>query len=685
MLEVRVAESAGFCFGVQRAVDTVYRESVKDHVYTFGPIIHNDEVVADLERSGVKVVHDPEEFARIEQGTVIIRSHGVPKDIYEKIRQAGHKLVDATCPFVRKIHKIVDKESSLGRQIIIIGNDHHPEVEGIRGWCHGSPIIVENREQAEKINLPQGCQITLVSQTTFHHGKFKELVEIISKKGYDINVCNTICSATQKRQDEARELASRADAMIVIGGRHSSNTQKLYEICKNECSNTSYIQTVHDLNMSDYADIGFLGITAGASTPKNIIKEVHESMAEMSFDQMLEESFVTIRSGQVVKGTVIDVKEDEIILDIKYKSEGIIKRNEYTNDSSLDLTTVINVGDEMEAKVLKMNDGEGQVLLTYKRLKAERGNKRLEEAFNNEEVLTAPVTRVLDGGLSVMVEETRVFIPASLVSDTYEKNLKKYDGQEIQFKIIEFNPRKRRIIGDRKQLLVAEKKAKKEELFARIEKGMTVDGVVKNVTDFGAFIDLGGADGLLHISEMSWGRVDNPKKLFSNGQEVTVLIKDIQGEKIALSLKFPETNPWLTADEKYSKDSIVTGRVARMTDFGAFVELEPGVDALLHVSQIARQHIEKPSDVLSVGQEITAKVVGFEKEDRKISLSMKVLDSIQAPVYTEEEPKEEPVVEETYEEEVEAPVEEAVEEAVEEVPAEETEEAVEEEAPAEEE
>ena len=400
---------------------------------------------------------------------------------------------------------------------------------------------------------------------------------------------------------------------------------------------------------------------------------------------MYEDYLVTINNGKVVKGTVIDVKEDEIILNIGYKSEGIIKRNEYTNDQSLDLRTVVSEGDEMEAKVLKVNDGEGQVLLTYKRLKAERGNKKLEEAFNNEEVLTAVVTRVLDGGLSVMVEETRVFIPASLVSDTYEKNLKKYEGQEIQFKIIEFNPKKRRIIGDRKQLLVAEKKAKKEELFSRIEKGMIVEGVVKNVTDFGAFIDLGGADGLLHISEMSWGRVDNPRKLFTNGEELKVLIKDIQGEKIALSLKFPETNPWLTADEKYAVGNIVEGRVARMTDFGAFVELEPGVDALLHVSQIAREHIEKPSDVLSAGQEITAKVVDFKKEDHKISLSMKAIDALPPVEEYPEEEEYEPAAEEAYEE---APVEEIpVEEApVEEAPAEEApvEEAPAEEAPVEE-
>ena len=624
-MKVNVAKSAGFCFGVKRAVETVYRESVHDHVYTYGPIIHNDEVVSDLEKQGVRVIHDISELSSIGEGTVIIRSHGVAKEIYEKIEAAGLRLVDATCPFVRKIHKIVERESGEGRQIIIFGNNHHPEVEGIISWCQTDPIVIENQEQAEKLDLDEKSRLTIVSQTTFNYNKFQDLVEIISKKSYDINVCNTICNATEERQTETRQLARNSDAMIVIGGRHSSNTQKLFEISKKECSNTLYIQTVRDLDMADFSNIESLGITAGASTPNNIIKEVHESMAE-DFAQMLEESLVTIKTGQVVKGTIIDVKEDEIILNIGYKSEGIITRNEYSNDQNLDLTTVANVGDEMEAKVLKMNDGEGQVLLTYKRLKAEKGNKRLEEAFNNEEILKAPVTRVLDGGLSVMVEETRVFIPASLVSDTYEKNLKKYDGQEIEFRIIEFNPRKRRIIGDRKQLLVAEKKAKQEALFARIEPGMTVEGTVKNVTDFGAFIDLGGADGLLHISEMSWGRVDNPKKLFTVGEELKVLIKDIQGEKIALSLKFPETNPWLNADEKYAVGNVVEGRVARMTDFGAFVELEPGVDALLHVSQIAREHIEKPSDVLSVGQIIEAKVVDFKKDDRKISLSKKALE-----------------------------------------------------------
>ncbi len=362
-------------------------------------------------------------------------------------------------------------------------------------------------------------------------------------------------------------------------------------------------------------------------------------MSEVSveqFEQMLEESIKTIRNGEVVEGTVIDVKPDEIVLNIGYKSDGIITRSEYTNEPNVDLSAVVSVGDSMEAKVIKVNDGEGQVLLSYKRLVAEKGNKKLEEAFENHTILTAKVVQVLGGGLSVAVDETRIFIPASLVSDTYEKDLNKYKDQEIEFVITEFNPRRRRIIGDRKQLLVARKEELQKELFARIQVGDVVEGTVKNITDFGAFIDLGGADGLLHISEMSWGRVESPKKAFKVGENVKVFIKDINGTKIALSMKFPEANPWNDAANKFAPGTIVSGTVARMTDFGAFVELAPGVDALLHVSQIAREHIEKPSDVLSIGQEIEAQIVDFNEEEKKISLSIKALLNSEEPQEAEE-------------------------------------------------
>ena len=359
-------------------------------------------------------------------------------------------------------------------------------------------------------------------------------------------------------------------------------------------------------------------------------------MSEMSFEQMLEESLKTIRNGEVVEGTVIDVKPDEIILNIGYKSDGIITRNEYTNEPNVDLTTVVKAGDTLEAKVVKVNDGEGQVLLSYKRLAAEKGNKRLEEAFENQEILKAKVSQVLTGGVCVNVDETRVLIPASLVSDTYEKDLSKFKDQEIEFVITEFDPRKRRIIGNRKTLLLAKKAELQKELFAKIKVGDVIEGTVKNVTDFGAFIDLGGVDGLLHISEMSWGRVENPKKVFTVGQKVRVFIKNITDTKIALSMKFEDENPWNGAAEKYAVGNVVKGKVARMTDFGAFVELAPGVDALLHVSQISQEHVEKPSDVLKIGQEVEAKIVDFNEEEKKISLSIKALAAPAEDAETEE-------------------------------------------------
>lgn len=366
-------------------------------------------------------------------------------------------------------------------------------------------------------------------------------------------------------------------------------------------------------------------------------------MSDLSFEQLLEESLKTIHTGEVVDGKVIAVKEDEIILNIGYKADGVISRNEYTSTPGLDLRTVVSEGDEIKAKVVKVNDGEGSVLLSYKRLAAELGNKKLEEAFENKEVLTAKVSQVLDGGITVTVDEAKVFIPASLVSDVYEKDLSKYAGQEIQFVITEFNPRKRRIIGDRKQIVAAQKAKLREEVLSKLEEGQVVEGTVKNVTDFGAFIDLGGVDGLLHVSEISWGRVENPKKKFKAGDKVKAFVKEINGDKIALSLKFDSENPWLNVADKYAVGNVVKGKVARMTDFGAFVELEVGVDALLHVSQIAREHIDKPSDVLKVGQEIEAKVVDLNVEERKISLSIKAL--LPEPVAEEAEASDEVPVE----------------------------------------
>ncbi len=630
--EIRVAASAGFCFGVQHAVDKVYEELQTGRpVYTFGPIMHNETVVAELEAKGVKVIDSVEEADKLSGASIIIRSHGVPRDVYERLdrRDADgnpiNHVIDATCAFVKKIHRTVEEYSARGYHIVIAGDPEHPEVKGICGWCSGPFTVIDSEDDARSLTIPHEKELCLVSQTTYNFNKFEVLVEILKKIGYSINVVNTICNATEKRQRETLELARSSDAMIVIGSRNSSNTRKLFEISSRECINTYYIQTHADLELCDLKSFRCVGITAGASTPQTIIKEVQEEMSEENFEQMLEDSLKKIHNGEVVEGTVISVKEDQIALNIGYKADGIITRSEYTNDSTLDLRTVVHEGDTMTVKIIKVNDGEGQVILSYRKLAAERGSKRLEEAFENKEVLKANVVEICLGGIVVIVDETRVFIPASLVSDIYEKDLNKYKDQEIEFVITEFNPKKRRIIGDRKQLLVAKKKEAMAQLFEKIKVGDVIEGKIKNITDFGAFVDLGGADGLLHISEMSWGRIENPKKVFSVGETIKAYIKEIKGEKVALSMKFPDQNPWVDAETKFAVGNVVTGKVARMTDFGAFVELYPGVDALLHVSQIAREHIEKPSDVLKLGDEVTAKIVDFNLEEKKISLSIKAL------------------------------------------------------------
>ena len=632
-MEILLAKSAGFCFGVQRAVDTAYKHADEKNVYTYGQIIHNEEVVGDLAKHGVKILED-DELDQIKDSKVIIRSHGAEKRVYDILEKNGNEIIDATCPFVKKIHNIVMDECGKGHTVIIIGDGKHPEVKGIMGWCMSEPVVIGTEEEAEK--FVQSClngeykpseNISIVSQTTFNYRKFHNVVDIIRNKLYNVTAYKTICNATSVRQREAQEIASKVDAMIVIGGRNSSNTQKLYEISKKECENTYYIQTLVDLDLTTFESVSRGGITAGASTPNKLIKEVHGRMDEMNFAELLEndESRGSIKTGEIVEGRVIDVKPDEIIVDISYKSDGVIPRNEYTNTPNADLTELVHVGDAITAKVVKTNDGEGSVLLSYKRVAAEKANEKLEAALESGEILTGKVVQVVSGGLNVMYDETRVFIPASLVSDTYEKNLDKYLDQDVEFILTEYQPKKRRIIGNRKQIIVARKAEAAKELFDRIEVGMTVEGVVKNVTSFGAFIDLGGADGLLHISEMSWGRVEDPKSVLKVGDKVKAFIKNIDGEKIALSLKFDDTNPWLNADEKYAPGTVVTGKVARMADFGAFIELEPGVDALLHVSQISYDHVNKPEDVYKVGDVVEAEVVECNAADKKISLSVKSL------------------------------------------------------------
>ena len=664
-MEVRLAKTAGFCFGVERAVNTVIGLTKGDclPVYTFGPIIHNEAVVKDLENRGVRILQDESEIDSVTKGTIVIRSHGVSRAVHEHMKRRETetgglvKIADATCPFVKKIHKIAEQESKAGKQMVICGDASHPEVQGIVGWCVTPAIVIGSVEEAERIADTLPKEICVVSQTTFHFNKFKSIIAFFASLGYDRNdsVVNTICNATEERQTEAKRLAATCDAMVVIGSESSSNTRKLYEICRQECPNTFYVQSVDDLGYRAFPSFRCVGITAGASTPKNIIEEVQNRMAEENFEQMLDETFKTIHNGEVVEGTVIRVKEDEIALSIGYKADGILSKSEYSSQPIADLREVVKEGDKIAVKILKVNDGEGQVLLSRKRLAADRTSQILQDAFENKTVVTAKVSEVVKGGITALVDECRVFIPASLVSDTFEKDLTKYQGQEISFLITDYDPKKRSIIGNRRVLLTEQKKAAMEEALSRIQPGDVIEGVVKNVTDFGAFVDIGGIDGLLHISEMSWGRVGNPKKHYKTGDTVRVYVKDIKNDKIALSAKFADENPWANAEERFAPGTIVTGKVARMTDFGAFVEIYPGVDALLHVSQISRKRVEKPSDVLKIGQEIEATILDVRPDDQKISISMRALEAEpeeETVATTEEAPVEAAPAEEAPAEEV---------------------------------
>lgn len=635
MSKVELAQSAGFCFGVKRAIDMAYKQiEKKEKTYSYGSLIHNKEVTRDLENKGISII---ESLDNIDEGAVLVRSHGVGKALYDALDEKKLKIIDGTCPFVKKIHNIVKEHHDLKQGIIIAGNSKHPEVIGINGWCENAAIMIETPQEAAALELQKGNKYILVVQTTFRQSLFDEIVEELKKKNVQLEVFNTICSATEKRQAEAVALSQNVDKMIVIGDKKSSNTQKLVEICKKNCENTVHIETICDLVLNIFSKNDKIGITAGASTPPAIIKEVVVTMSEafdnavqnlggseeISFEQMLEESLVTLHTGDVVKGTVIQVVNEEVSVNLGYKSDGVIPRGEFSSDPTVIPSTVVQPGDEIEVFVVRVNDGDGNVLLSKKRIEAQKGMEDIEIAFNEKAVVTGLVTEVVKGGLIAVVNGVRVFIPSSQVSNRFIEDLSVFKGQELDFNIIEMDRVKRRIIGGRKALVEKEISAKRSALFASIEAGAKVTGTVSRLTDFGAFIDLGGVDGLIHISEMSWGRISNPKEVLKEGQTVEVFVLDVDKEKgkISLSLKDSDMNPWKLAVEKYAVGTIVEGKVVRMVPFGAFVELEPGVDGLVHISQIANKHVVKPEDELKVGEVISVKVLEVNSEQKKISLS----------------------------------------------------------------
>lgn len=626
-MEIILAKSAGFCFGVKLAVDCVYEKSKQEKIYTYGPIIHNKNVVKDLEKQGVKIL---ENLDKDVDGKVIIRSHGVPPSVYNILKEKGIEYIDCTCPFVKKIHKIVSEKYSEGNEIIIVGNKEHPEIIGINGFCDNTGIIVNSIEEFNALELNKEKQYILVSQTTFDTTKFFLLMEIVDKIK-NITVYNTICTATNDRQKEAIEIAQNVDYMIVLGDTLSSNTQKLFEISKKYCKNTFLCERIQDLQLNIFSNNVKIGITAGASTPPAIIKEAINKMNEMgnkSFEEMLNESFKTLHSGSVVKGTVLRVTENEVFVDLKHKSDGIIEKSEFSNELNIDLKSQVKVGDEIEVYVIKLNDGDGNVVLSRKRLEANKGFDELEEAYNNKQIVKGKIIDVIKGGLVANINNIRVFVPSSQISNKFVQDLSSFKGKEFDFNIIEFNKAKRRIIAGRRELVQASEDAAKAKIYDNFKAGDKVQGTVSRIVDFGAFVDLGGVDGLIHISELSWGRIKKVTDVLKEGDSVTATILEIDQakNKISLSLKDASQNPWVLAKDKFNIGDIIEGKVVRIVDFGAFVEIEPGIDGLVHISQISQKHIAKVEEALTIGQIIKAKITEIDTDNKKISLSIKDAD-----------------------------------------------------------
>ncbi|MCH5353152.1 MAG: bifunctional 4-hydroxy-3-methylbut-2-enyl diphosphate reductase/30S ribosomal protein S1 [Acutalibacter sp.] len=691
-MPVTVAKTAGFCFGVDRAVSTVYEllEQGKKAA-TLGPIIHNPQIVEDLKRRGVEIVNFP---ADTPPGhTLVIRSHGVPGSVMEEIKELGLSYVDATCPFVKKIHELARKAGEEEKVFLLCGDENHPEVQGIIGHCGGEHYVIRDSEALENLlkNHPdlQKKSTVIAAQTTFHTKEWQKCLETLKKVWTNAAVFATICNATAERQEEARSLARQCDRMVVIGGRDSSNTAKLRDICAEYCE-TYLVERVDEL--PDLPKGLRVGITAGASTPASIIKEAQNTMAEVNsneqnFEEMLEESLKSLNTDEKVHGVVVGISPTEVYVDVGRKQAGFIPVAELSNDPTARPEDLVKLGDEMELLIMKTNDQEGTIMLSKRRVDAMRGWEDIEKAQESGEVLEGKVVEVIKGGVIVLKDAMRIFVPASQATATRGEELEPLKGQIVKFRIIEVNRQRRRAVGSIRSVLRDERRARQEEFWANIEEGQQFNGTVKSLTDFGAFVDLGGVDGMVHISELSWNRLRHPSEAVSVGDPINVYVKSLDKEnhKISLGYKRPEDNPWLKMEREYPVGTVCEATVVGLTQFGAFASVIPGIDGLIHISQIADHRIEKPHDVLKVGDVVTVKITEIDFDRHRVSLSIRALLEEQkaaedeaaanAPeeevVYVSGETETHALTEETPVEE--APVEEApVEEPAEEAPAEET-------------
>ncbi|MCL1934986.1 MAG: bifunctional 4-hydroxy-3-methylbut-2-enyl diphosphate reductase/30S ribosomal protein S1 [Defluviitaleaceae bacterium] len=634
-MEILLAKTAGFCIGVKMAVDKVYNKINDVKMATYGPIIHNKHVTEDLKNKGVDII---DSFENVTDETVVIRTHGVPPKIYNFMDKNSINYVDYTCPFVKKIHKIGGKEKIKGNKIIIVGDKEHPEIIGIDGFCGNESIIIKTLDEALSLTLDPDFSYSVVVQTTFQNHVFEEIVNVLKLKSDNISIHNTICNATLERQAEANELSKKVDKMIVLGDRLSANSNKLYKICKENCKDTYFVESINEIKLNIFQTSDKIGITAGASTPLAVIKEAISTMSEIdkndidkknqTFEEMLEDSFVELHTGDVVKGTILRITHNEISVNLNYKSDGVITKEELSENPNIDLKSMYNIGDEIEVAVLKVNDGDGNVMLSRKRIEEQKNKAILEEAYKNNTPIKGKVVDVVKGGIIALINDTRVFVPSSQMSSRFVEDLSQFKGKEMLFNIIEYNKERNRVVAGRKEIVLKEEAEKKAQMIESLEAGMDLDGKISRVVDFGIFINLGVVDGLVHISEISWNKSKKSLPAYKVGDivKVRILKLDKEKQKISLSIKELLPNPWDDVETKYEKNSIVKGKVVRTAKFGAFIELEENIDGLIHISHLSMRRIEKPEEVLKVGDVIDVKILEIDKENKKISLSKKEAD-----------------------------------------------------------
>lgn len=640
MNKVTVAKSAGFCFGVDRAVKMVYNELESNtKVATLGPIIHNQDVVNDMNAKGARVVESVDEL--LPEETVVIRSHGVGREVYEKIAEKGCRMLDATCPFVAKIHKIVAEKSKEGYLILIAGDVNHPEIQGIIGHCEQNFCVFKDNFELKHVfeKNPDFLRkkLAFVAQTTYNIIEWEECLKVIPKGNPDIVIFDTICSATDTRQSDAAELAKQSDVMLVVGGRHSSNTVKLYEVCSRYCK-TYHIENSDELSSLKLPCAGKIGITAGASTPAYIIEEVQTTMTEnvnlnaideeIDFAEALDQSFKKIHTGEKVKGYVVSVSNAEITVDLGTKHTGYVKLEDLTDDSTKKPEDIVSVGDEIELIVIKVNDSEGTVALSKRKVDEQAGYDTVVKAKEEGEVLEGTVSRIVNKGVTLNYMGVRIFIPASQTGLPRGAELEQLNKQKVQFKIIEVDEGgKKRAVGSIKAVDSAKKEEAKAAFWANAEIGKTYVGKVKSLTSFGAFVDLGGIDGMVHISELSWKRVKHPSEVVSVGDTLEVYIKDLNAEenRISLGFKKAEDNPWEIFKSQYAVDDVVKATIVSTTSFGAFAQIIDGVDGLIHISQLADKKVENVKDIVSVGDVVDVKIIDIDDESKRISISMRAL------------------------------------------------------------